>query len=150
MAFISGLLFAIGLSVSGMTRPSKVIGFLDFTGQWDPSLALVMSSAIGVNFVAVFWARRARSPVFARSFRVPGKRRVDTSLVAGSAVFGIGWGLAGYCPGPAVTSAPSLAPSTLFFVVSMLAGMIVFALVRRARSQSGVTAQAPAAHEAAR
>jgi hypothetical protein len=142
IAFGSGLLFAIGLSISGMTKPSKVIGFLDFAGNWDPSLALVMVGAIGVNVMAVLWARTARSPLFAPSFQVSTRRDIDTSLVTGAAVFGVGWGLAGYCPGPAVTSVASLAPSTLVFFVSMLAGMLLFALLQRARAGSSTTVTA--------
>jgi uncharacterized membrane protein YedE/YeeE len=149
VAFGSGLLFAIGLSVSGMTRPSKVIGFLDFAGNWDPSLAFVMVGAIAVNVVAVLWARTARSPVFAPSFHVATRRDVDPALVAGAAIFGIGWGLAGYCPGPAVTSLASLAPSTLVFFVSMLAGMRLFALLQKARAASLTSVRAPASSECA-
>jgi len=149
-AFLSGLLFAVGLAVSGMTRPSKVIGFLDFAGNWDPSLAFVMMGAIAANVIAVLWARGARSPLFAQSFQVPANRRPDTGLIAGAAIFGIGWGLAGYCPGPAVTSLSSLAPSTLVFVASMLAGMLVFAFVQKVRAQSPDSAEAPAPCEGAR
>ena len=142
IAFGSGLVFAIGLSISGMTKPSKVIAFLDLAGNWDPSLALVMIGAIAVNVMAVLWARTARSPLFAPRFQVSTRRDIDTSLVTGAAVFGIGWGLAGYCPGPAVTSVASLAPSTLVFFVSMLAGMLLFALLQRARAGSSAAVTA--------
>jgi uncharacterized membrane protein YedE/YeeE len=136
-----------------MTRPSKVIAFLDFAGNWDPSLAFVMVGAIAVNAIAVLWTRNAPSPMFAQSFQVTTRRDIDTALLAGAAVFGIGWGLAGYCPGPALTSVASLAPSTLVFFVSMLAGMLLFALLQRARggSSASVTASpscAPDASEA--
>jgi uncharacterized membrane protein YedE/YeeE len=142
VAFGSGLVFAIGLVVSGMTRPSKVIGFLDFAGNWDPSLAFVMVGAIAVNVIAVLWTRSASSPVFAQSFQVTTRRDIDTALIAGAAVFGIGWGLAGYCPGPALTSVASLAPSTLVFFVSMLAGMLLFAVLQRARGGPSATVTA--------
>jgi uncharacterized membrane protein YedE/YeeE len=136
VAFASGLLFGGGLSLAGMTRPSKVIGFLDFAGDWDPSLAMVMLGAIGVHLLIMRWARRARGPVLARRFHIPVHREVDWSLLVGAAVFGIGWGLAGYCPGPAVTSLGSPAPSTVLFLVSMLAGMLFFAVIPGSRAKT--------------
>jgi len=134
VAFASGLLFAAGLAISGMTRPSKVLGFLDFTGNWDPSLVFVMVGAIAVHFVAMRWASGASAPLLADRFQIPPKRDVDASLVAGAALFGVGWGLAGYCPGPAVTSVGALSPITLTFIASMLAGMLLFAALERARA----------------
>jgi len=134
VAFASGALFAAGLAISGMTQPSKVVGFLDFAGDWDPSLAFVMVGAIAVHIVAMRWALRASAPLFADRFKIPPKRDVDASLVAGAAIFGVGWGLAGYCPGPAVTSVGALSPITLTFVASMLAGMLLFAAMKRTRA----------------
>jgi uncharacterized membrane protein YedE/YeeE len=145
VAFASGALFAAGLAISGMTHPSKVLGFLDFGGDWDPSLAFVMAGAIAVHFVAMRWASGASAPLFADRFQIPPRRDVDASLVAGAAMFGVGWGLAGYCPGPAVTSVGALSPITLTFVASMLAGMLIFAAIDRARA-SGVQRVASVTH----
>src|SRR5690606_23616134 len=99
--FLSGLLFSLGLIISGMTRPQKIIGFLDFLGNWDPSLSLVMVGAIAVHFPAYLWVKGRSQPLWSGSFAVPSRRDVDLRLAAGAALFGIGWGLAGYCPGPA-------------------------------------------------
>ncbi len=126
----SGVLFAIGLCLSGMTQPSKVIGFLDFAGRWDPSLAFVMAGALVVYVGAARWARRVPRPRFAPNFQLPHRKEIDAPLVGGAAIFGVGWGLAGYCPGPAVASLASVAPSTVVFVGSMAAGMLSFQLVR--------------------
>ncbi|MCB9654268.1 MAG: YeeE/YedE family protein [Deltaproteobacteria bacterium] len=125
-AFGSGLLFSLGLAVAGMTRPSKVIGFLDLFGAWDPSLAFVMLGAIGVHFGLVRRILRRRSPAFEMKFRLPTRRDVDARLVVGSALFGIGWGLAGICPGPAIVSLATGALPFVAFFLAMLAGMIVF------------------------
>jgi uncharacterized membrane protein YedE/YeeE len=135
-ALASGVLFAIGLSLSGMTQPSKVIAFLDFTGHWDPSLAFVIGGALVVYVAAARWAHRAPRPRFAPNFQLPVRKDVDAPLVAGAAIFGVGWGLAGYCPGPAVASLASLAPSTVVFVGSMAAGILSFQLVRHFRLRS--------------
>lgn len=115
----SGLLFAIGLGVAGMTQPSRVLGFLDVLGAWDPSLMFVMLGAIAV-YMPVFWvARRVLTP----RLHLPTRKDIDVRLVAGSAMFGVGWGLAGYCPGPALVSLTTLTGSALVFGVAMLAGM---------------------------
>jgi len=122
IALPAGVLFALGLAASGMTQPSKVIGFLDVTGHWDPSLAFVMLGAIAVHFVAQLVARRRSEPSSAPAFELPGLReRLDGRLVAGAAVFGIGWGLSGYCPGPVLVS---LAGGTLPAAV-MCASMLI-------------------------
>jgi uncharacterized membrane protein YedE/YeeE len=124
-SFVSGLVFALGLVISGMTQPSKVIGFLDFGGAWDPSLAFVMVGAIGAHF---FFARRAsamKAPLFAERFALTDRTTIDAPLVIGAALFGVGWGLGGYCPGPAIVSVASLAPATLLFVFAMGLGMLV-------------------------
>ncbi len=104
VGLVSGLLFGAGLVLSGMTRPDKVIGFLDLTGDWDPSLAFVMVGAIGVFAFAAWAARRQTRPVWAPSFQWPTRKDIDARLLLGSALFGLGWGLAGYCPGPAPTA----------------------------------------------
>ena len=124
LALVSGLVFGIGLGVSGMTTPAKVIGFLDVTGAWDPSLAFVMAGAIGVHVVAVRLARRRDRPLVGPSFAWPTRTSVDPSLVAGAAIFGVGWGLGGFCPGPALTSAAAGSASAVVFVVAMALGMV--------------------------
>src|SRR5262249_3282207 len=109
----------------GMTRPIKVIGFLDFFGNWDPSLAFVMLGAIGVYFVANRWSQRMASPFFAGQFSVPTRREIDARLILGSAMFGIGWGMAGFCPGPAVVSLASGTAPAALFTISMCSGIFL-------------------------
>lgn len=126
VAFAAGVLFALGLGVSGMTDPRNVLAFLDVTGAWDPSLALVMGGAIGVH---VFFARRARrgvGPALAPRYSMLPPPTIDARLVGGAALFGLGWGVAGFCPGPAVVSLVTLSPATLAFVGAMVAAMVVF------------------------
>ncbi len=118
----AGLLFGVGLGVSGMTSPAKVIGFLDFAGAWDASLAFVMIGAIAVHAILRRLLHRRSAPVFADTFDVPKSAAIDTRIVAGSAMFGVGWGLAGYCPGPAIVSIVT-GPRVILFVLSMAAGM---------------------------
>jgi len=124
-AFASGLLFGVGLLLGGMTDPRKVIGFLDVAGAWDPSLAFVMLGAVAVHFVAYRWVRGSASPLFADEFAIPKLRHIDAKLVGGSAVFGVGWGLAGYCPGPGIVSLGAGSRDALVFVVTMLVGMLL-------------------------
>lgn len=119
-ALLVGLLFGVGLCLSGMTLPTKVTGFLDVAGAWNPSLAFVMAGAIGVGF---FGFRRARARLS------PPSHRIDGSLVVGSVIFGIGWGLVGYCPGPALTALVSFAPEAWVFVAAMIAGTVLHRLV---------------------
>lgn len=128
-AYLSGLLFAIGLGVSGMTQPGKVTAFLDFAGSWDPSLAFVMAGAVLVYGVGYRLALRRPKPVLRQGFDVPARRPLDKKLVLGSLLFGAGWGLAGYCPGPALVSLASLQWKPALFVLSMLAGMWLVRLV---------------------
>jgi hypothetical protein len=123
VAYACGVLFAVGLGVSGMTHPSKVLAFLDFTGEWDPSLALVMGSGVLVNFVFFRMALHQRAPLLAPSFSLPTKTAIDASLVGGAAIFGVGWGLGGFCPGPAVVSVATGATPVVAFVMAMLVGM---------------------------
>lgn len=127
-SFLSGVIFSIGLAVSGMTRPGKVTGFLDFLGDWDPSLAFVMVGAILVYSIGYRNITKKRAPLFAKTFQLPTNKKIDRNLVAGSLLFGIGWGLAGFCPGPALTSLVTLSFQPLVFVAAMLLGMAVFAL----------------------
>lgn len=133
-AFGAGLVFAIGLAVGGMTDPLKVISFLDFTGAWDPSLAFVMGGAIAVYAPLFRVLSRRQAPVFDRTFHLPSRRDIDSRLVVGSTLFGIGWGLGGFCPGPALVSLMSFGKSALVFGAAMLAGMGVFAAYGRIRS----------------
>ena len=125
-ALVVGFLFALGLGLSGMTQPQKVIGFLDLFGNWDPSLMFVMVGSIVVHFISYKLIRKQRSPLFSKQWHVPTDKKITKSLILGSFIFGIGWGLAGYCPGPVVTSLASFEPRPLIFFVSMLIGMFIF------------------------
>jgi uncharacterized membrane protein YedE/YeeE len=125
MAFVAGIVFAIGLGIGGMTMPSKIIGFLDFTGAWDASLALVMGGAVVVYSLFYRIAMRRRAPVFALSFSIPTRKDIDLPLIAGGALFGIGWGLGGFCPGPAIVSIAWLDTPVLLFVLAMCFGMLL-------------------------
>ena len=130
-AFVAGLVFGIGLIVSGMTDPGKVIGFLDLAGRWDPSLAFVMAGAILVGFFAFRLAgRRARS-FLGGAMELPRRRDIDARLIGGSVVFGIGWGLAGFCPGPALVSFGSGQDKAAVFVAAMLLGMLAYTIAER-------------------
>lgn len=123
-SFAAGALFAVGLSLAGMTQPSKVIGFLDFFGRWDPSLMFVMGGAIGVHLVLYRFIVKRESPLFAARFRIPTRRDVTPKLVAGAALFGIGWGLGGFCPGPGIASIGTLGAHALTFVAAMALGIL--------------------------
>lgn len=123
--FVAGVVFAIGLCLSGMTNPEKVQNFLDVTGSWDPSLAFVMAGAIGVHVGFAQWARRAKTPYFSDSFAWPSFTRVDARLVIGAAIFGIGWGLSGYCPGPAILSIAHPSRALFAFLLAMAAATIL-------------------------
>jgi uncharacterized membrane protein YedE/YeeE len=122
-SFLCGVVFALGLGISGMTRPLKVIGFLDFTGRWDASLAFVMLGAIAVYFIAYRWIRNQPAPLMSDQFSVPQRTDIDRNLIAGAAVFGAGWGLGGFCPGPAIASLASGALPVIVFVSAMALGM---------------------------
>ena len=137
MAFIAGLLFGIGLLLAGMANPAKVLGFLDLAGAWDPSLALVMAAAIGVAFLPFSWARVQRSSLLGAPMQLPGKRTLDRRLLGGSLLFGVGWGIAGICPGPALATLLSGRWQVLLFVLAMLVGMALFALLERRAAPSG-------------
>jgi uncharacterized membrane protein YedE/YeeE len=122
-AFLSALLFGLGLGVSGMTLPSKVVGFLDVMGDWDPSLMAVMVGAILVHSISYRLIMRRESPILVANFQIPTRRELDWKLLVGSALFGIGWGLGGFCPGPALVNAVTGSSSVLVFLASMLVGM---------------------------
>lgn len=123
VALLAGLLFGAGLALGGMTNPAKVVAFLDVSGRWDPSLAFVMGSALLVTFPVFAWVRRAGRPLLAERFQLPTKRDLDPQLLAGAALFGIGWGIAGLCPGPAIANLAAGSPEVLLFVAAMVAGM---------------------------
>ena len=131
VSFLVGLLFALGLGISGMTDAGKVIGFLDLSGDWDPSLAFVMVGAIAVHMVFYRFVLRRERPLFSSAFYVPSRQDIDARLIAGAALFGVGWGLGGYCPGPGLVSSVSLVTEAVVFVVAMLGGMVSFHLVGR-------------------
>lgn len=141
-ALTAGSLFGVGLAVSGMTLPAKVIGFLDVTGHWDPTLAFVMAGAIAVHFILFRLILRRRAPIFDSHFHVPTRRDIDLRLIGGAALFGVGWGLAGQCPGPALTNLATGAPSAFLFVATMAAGMVIQRQVDRARAPRPETARA--------
>jgi uncharacterized protein len=123
IAFFAGLVFALGLGLAGMTQPAKIIGFLDVTGAWDPTLAFVMGGAVAVGLVLFHWILKRSAPVLGERFVLPDKKDIDIRLLGGAALFGIGWGLSGYCPGPALVSLVTATPSVLVFVVSMATGI---------------------------
>jgi uncharacterized membrane protein YedE/YeeE len=130
-SFFAGLVFGLGLILSGMANPAKVLGFLDLAGPWDPSLALVMAGAVGVGLVAFALARRRRVSVLGAEMKLPTASAIDARLVGGSLLFGIGWGIAGFCPGPALVALGLGQGKAALFVLSMVAGMGVFELLER-------------------
>ena len=129
-ALVSGLVFGLGLAVSGMMNPAKVIGFLDVAGDWDPTLAFVMVGALLVAIPAYHFIPKRPRPVLEESFDLPKKQAIDTPLVLGSALFGIGWGLVGFCPGPAVAALGTGLASVFAFVAAMLSGMALHTWLR--------------------
>ena len=130
LSLLAGVIFAIGLGISGMTQPQKVMDFLDFTGAWDPSLMLVMVGAIGVNTIVYHLVVKKREkPLFAARFLIPTRTDLDVRLLAGAAIFGVGWGLGGFCPGPGLVSLAGGGIGAIVFVVTMLLGMAAFAVV---------------------
>ena len=126
VAAAAGAVFALGLALSGMTNPAKVIGFLDVTGAWDPSLAFVMGGAIGAHVFVARWAMKAKAPLLGGDFDLPASQVVNGRLLGGAALFGVGWGASGYCPGPAIVGAASLAPTTCLFAVTMIVTIAAF------------------------
>ena len=131
LMLFAGALFGLGLAVSGMTQPAKVIGFLDVLGAWDPSLAFVMLGAIGVYTAAYRGlAVKMPRPLFAPRFSLPTLTAIDAPLLAGAAIFGVGWGLGGFCPGPALVALGAGAPAALWFVPAMVVGMLLHRAVR--------------------
>jgi uncharacterized membrane protein YedE/YeeE len=129
----AGLLFGIGLWVSGMANPKKVLGFLDITGNWDASLMLVMGGAVAVTGFAFRLILQRKKPLLEEEFKLPSSKDIDSPLVAGAAIFGAGWGIAGYCPGPAITALSTLSMESIVFVSAMIVG----GLVQRAITRKG-------------
>jgi uncharacterized membrane protein YedE/YeeE len=129
--FLLGALFSIGLSISGMVNPNKVIGFLDIFGEWDPALAFVMAGGVLLNVVLFKFILKRKNPILSPNFVVPLNSKVDKRLVVGSAMFGIGWGLGGICPGPGLANLFLFDPKAILFVISMLVGMVIFGKLNR-------------------
>jgi uncharacterized membrane protein YedE/YeeE len=126
VAFVSGLLFAAGLVVGGMTQPEKIVDFLDFFGDWDPSLALVMGGALLVNIVAYQWTTSRDTPFVGHEFYIPTRNDLDWQLITGSILFGIGWGVSGYCPGPAITASGSASTPALVTLGGIVVGVFSY------------------------
>lgn len=133
-AFLAGVIFGIGLLLSGMANPAKVLGFLDLAGMWDPSLALVMAGAIGAAILPFSWAKRQSRSLLDAPMRLPDRRDLDRRLVVGSLMFGIGWGIAGICPGPALAVLLSGHWQIVVFVLAMLGGMQLNSALERRRA----------------
>jgi uncharacterized protein len=146
LQFIVGLIFGLGLIVSGMLNPAKVLNFLDFaairTGTWDASLAFVMAGAIAVTFIGFKFVLRRPQPVFGEKFHLPTREDIDARVIAGPAIFGIGWGLAGFCPGPAITALGFGTKAAVIFVAAMLAGMWLARFIVSRPSMSGIVTPA--------
>ena len=140
-SFACGLMFGVGLVISGMTQPAKVLGFLDVLGVWDPTLAFVMAAALLVSFVGFRVARQRDKPVLAAQSLWPSRTDIDRTLLIGSALFGVGWGLAGLCPGPALVNLATLMPEMIVFVLAMAAGLVAKDLWDK--FQPGIGTKAP-------
>ena len=125
-SFLAGLLFGLGLIISGMANPAKILGFLDLAGRWDPSLVFVMIGAVALASIGFFASRRTGKPLLDETRHLPTKKKVDVQLVAGSAIFGVGWGVAGFCPGPVVVAVGAGKFGAVVFLAAMLAGMLAF------------------------
>lgn len=125
-SFATGLVFALGLGISGMTMPSKVLGFLDLFGNFDASLIFVMAGAILVHFITYRIVKKRKTPILDQQWHVPTKTNITPSLVIGAFIFGFGWALGGMCPGPAITRLAAFESSTIIFIISMLVGMFIF------------------------
>ena len=141
-AFFGGLLIALGLGISGMTDANKVIGFLNLAGDWDPSLAFVMVGAIGAHLLMYRLIVKRDSPMLSDRFHIPTRRDIDPQLVGGAALFGVGWGLGGFCPGPGLVSLMSLGPTAGVFVFFMLGGMLARKLPSLRKHEAGEPVEA--------
>ena len=139
-AWLSGLVFGLGLIVSGMANPAKVLGFLDLAGEWDPSLALVMGGAVAVGFFAFLIAKNRTRSFIGAEMKLPTTASIDSRLLAGSALFGAGWGVVGFCPGPGLVALGMGEPKALVFVAAMLVGMMIFSWLEKRKSPAVVNA----------
>jgi uncharacterized protein len=146
-ALIAGLIFGIGLIVSGMMNPSKVLGFLDLAGRWDPSLALVMVAAIAIGAIGFYLAGRRQASLLGTPMLLPTSRTIDARLIVGSLAFGAGWGLAGFCPGPALVGIGAGYLNALVFVAAMVGGMLAYEGVERIRVRAATSGVASGATE---
>lgn len=136
IALFAGLLFGLGLSISQMVDPARVLGFLDIAGTWDPTLLFVLGGAVGVTIISFRFILQQPAPIFASKFSLPTKTDIDRPLIAGAALFGIGWGIAGYCPGPGTTALVLGAWNPILFVISLIIGSLVYnQLFNRAPNQ---------------
>ena len=144
-SFVCGLIFSAGLLISGMTEPGKVLGFLDIFGAWDATLAFVMAGAVAVASIGFVLARRSASPAFAAKHLWPERRDIDAPLVAGAVLFGIGWGLVGLCPGPALVNLAGLTFPVVVFVAAMILGMLGYELWQRRAMPGSMPQSAPIA-----
>ena len=131
ISLFCGLIFGLGLLISGMANPQKVLGFLDITGLWDPSLILVMAGAILAALLPFQWAKNQSRSLLGQTIQLPDKTQIDRPLIVGSLLFGIGWGLAGICPGPAIVLLGLKQINAIYFVLSMLAGMWIFQILQK-------------------
>lgn len=123
IALFAGMIFGLGLAISEMVNPARVIGFLDVTGNWDPTLAFVMGGALSVTFILFPFILKRSQPVLTEKYFLPDKKDIDKKLLIGSSLFGIGWGIAGFCPGPAITALITFSPDVILFVVTMIIGL---------------------------
>ena len=129
-SLLSGLIFGLGLTLSSMTNPAKVIGFLDITGNWDPSLMFVMIGAIVISAPIFYLLRNKTKPLFDLNFEILTKKNIDKKLILGASIFGIGWGMVGFCPGPAIASLALLKPFSIIFVIAMAGGFYMSRFVK--------------------
>lgn len=140
--YLIGLIFGVGISISGMANPAKVLNFFDFAGTWDPSLLLVMGGAVVVAFVGYRFVLAKPAPLFAGGFALPTRRDLDMPLIGGSAVFGIGWGIAGFCPGGAIPAVGTLRSEVIIFMVALFAGIFIAKFLQNVSVKRRATAQA--------
>ena len=131
VVFIAGITFALGLGIGGMTNPNKVIGFLNITGKWDPTLLVVLGSGTGLTFILFQFVLKRPNPILVESFSLPTRRDIDFKLVAGATLFGAGWALGGFCPGPAIVSSATMLPGALAFLGAMAIGSFAYAFLNK-------------------
>lgn len=140
MALFIGLLFGTGIAISGMANPAKVLNFFDFAGSWDPSLIFVMGGALGVTALGYLPVFRRKRPVLEQRFHLPANRSIDMPLVAGSAIFGVGWGITGFCPGGAIPALGLFEPDAVIFFAAMTGGIVLASALRRSMARRALQA----------